>query len=242
MAVSSRYRTDVGSGPARLSDAELLAADPLTDPAIPSVEQVTVAVHAVDPLAELSLLIQLRQRVEVAVVSPGGAAEVILAAVDSMDADAMCWLRSLSRSSGTPIVLVAGQVDPRVLVLVVEAGVCGALCRGSATPERLVRAISSAAAGQLDLPPELLRYLLDHVNPLILGMLEPRGLTGLTGPTAREREVLRLLAEGLSTREVALRLAYSERTIKGVVADLTTRLHLRNRTQVVAHAVRNGWI
>jgi DNA-binding NarL/FixJ family response regulator len=63
-----------------------------------------------------------------------------------------------------------------------------------------------------------------------------------TGPTPRERDVLTLLADGHSTREIALRLAYSERTIKNVLQELTTRLSLRNRTQAVAHAVRSGWI
>ncbi len=60
------------------------------------------------------------------------------------------------------------------------------------------------------------------------------------GWSAREIEVLRLLAHGLSTREVARRLAYSERTIKNVVYDLTTRHGLRNRTHAVAVAVRAG--
>jgi DNA-binding CsgD family transcriptional regulator len=58
----------------------------------------------------------------------------------------------------------------------------------------------------------------------------------------RERDVLALVAEGLSTREVAKRLAYSERTIKNILAHLTTRMDMRNRTQAVAVAVRNGWI
>ena len=60
--------------------------------------------------------------------------------------------------------------------------------------------------------------------------------------TARECRVLSLMADGLSTREVATTMAYSERTIKNILQELTGRLNLRNRTQAVAYAVRRGWI
>jgi DNA-binding NarL/FixJ family response regulator len=69
-----------------------------------------------------------------------------------------------------------------------------------------------------------------------LALVDPQPLN------ARECEVLRLIADGYATREVARRMCYSERTIKNILQELTTRLHLRNRTQAVAHAVRNGWI
>ena len=60
--------------------------------------------------------------------------------------------------------------------------------------------------------------------------------------SARERDVLALLADGYSTREVADRLFYSERTIKNIVHRLMIRWDLRNRTQTVVLAARNGWI
>jgi DNA-binding CsgD family transcriptional regulator len=75
----------------------------------------------------------------------------------------------------------------------------------------------------------------------VTDVLEPPALS-FAGLTHRERDVLELVAEGHSTREVALRLSYSERTIKNILQDLTIRLNLKNRTQAVAHAVRNGWI
>ena len=64
----------------------------------------------------------------------------------------------------------------------------------------------------------------------------------MSGLTEREIEVLRLVAEGLDTAEIADKLAYSERTIKNVIHDITSRLCLRNRTHAVAWAVREGLI
>ena len=58
----------------------------------------------------------------------------------------------------------------------------------------------------------------------------------------RELRVLTLLADGYRTSEIALELAYSERTIKHAIATMTARLQLRNRTQAVAFAVREGLI
>ena len=60
--------------------------------------------------------------------------------------------------------------------------------------------------------------------------------------TTREQEVLRLLADGQDTQEIAASLCYSERTVKGVIHEITTRLQLRNRSHAVAFALRNDLI
>jgi DNA-binding NarL/FixJ family response regulator len=90
-------------------------------------------------------------------------------------------------------------------------------------------------------PPRALAHRLPAADPpsslTLAARREPQ-----SGPSPRERDVLKLLADGHSTREIAIRLAYSERTIKNILQELTTRLSLRNRTQAVAHAVRSGWI
>jgi DNA-binding CsgD family transcriptional regulator len=72
-------------------------------------------------------------------------------------------------------------------------------------------------------------------------VLSPRGLT-FTGLTDREIKVLRLIAEGHDTSEIAQQLSYSQRTVKNVLHDVTTRLQLRNRSHAVAYAVREGLI
>ena len=68
-----------------------------------------------------------------------------------------------------------------------------------------------------------------------------RGLT-FTGLTTRELEVLRLVAAGCTTTEIARRLAFSERTVKNAIHDVTSRLQLRNRSHAFAYAVREGLI
>jgi DNA-binding NarL/FixJ family response regulator len=70
---------------------------------------------------------------------------------------------------------------------------------------------------------------------------EPNGAR-VGGCTDRETEVLRLLAAGLSTSEIARQLSYSQRTIKSIVHDVTNRFQLRNRSHAVAFAVREGLI
>ena len=100
---------------------------------------------------------------------------------------------------------------------------------------------AGAAAGDGTIPPDLLGRLLSQLRDLQSNVLSPRGLT-LAGLAEREIEVLKLVAEGLDTGEIAEKLCYSERTVKNVLHHLTTRLQLRNRSHAVAYAMRNGLI
>jgi DNA-binding NarL/FixJ family response regulator len=67
-----------------------------------------------------------------------------------------------------------------------------------------------------------------------------QGGSGALSP--RERDVLRLLADGLDTREIAVDLCYSERTVKNVVHDVLMKMHCRTRAHAVALATREGVI
>jgi DNA-binding NarL/FixJ family response regulator len=97
------------------------------------------------------------------------------------------------------------------------------------------------AAGDGEVPADLLGRLLGHVGRLQRQVLSPRGIA-FTGLTDRETQVLRLVADGCDTAEIARRLCYSERTVKNCLHDVTTRLQLRNRSHAVAYAVREGLI
>jgi DNA-binding NarL/FixJ family response regulator len=123
----------------------------------------------------------------------------------------------------------------------IEAGACGLLRRSEAHPETLAQAVVSASSGDGSVPSDLLGRLLEHVGRLQRQVLSPRGIT-LSGLTGREIEVLKLVADGFDTAEIANELAYSERTIKNIIHDVTARLNLRNRSHAVAYAVRQGLI
>jgi DNA-binding NarL/FixJ family response regulator len=206
-------------------------------------ERVPVSVHARDPISEAGVASQLRPRPEVRVLAPEDAeqARVAVIVVDAVDEDAVHLLRMVQRRDVSRAVLVASRLDDGDLVSAVEVGVVGLVRRSEATPDRLVQVISSAASGEGSVPPDLLGRLLDQVGRLQRHVLGPRGLT-FTGLAEREIEVLRLVAEGYDTAEIATKLAYSERTIKNVLHDITSRLQLRNRSHAVAYAMRQGLI
>ena len=117
----------------------------------------------------------------------------------------------------------------------------GLLRRSDTTAGVLVQTISRVARGQGEVPPDLLGRLLEQVGRLQRQVLAPRGLT-FTGLTPRETAVLRMVADGHDTSDIAVQLCYSERTVKNVLHDVTTRLQLRNRSHAVAYAVREGLI
>jgi DNA-binding NarL/FixJ family response regulator len=202
---------------------------------------VAIRIDSPDPVAEIDALVQLSGRPEVSVAGPQEQPAVALAVLADLDDDALAWLRDLRAGCGLPIVVITGPAAPATLVRLVEAGASGILGRGDATADRLVRAIRLAADGQGDLPPALVRHLLDRVGRLDRERFTPPGLS-FAGLSGREREILALLADGLTTREVAARLAYPERMVKGVMQSVMLRLNVRNPTQAVACAVRNGWV
>ncbi|UOE43828.1 response regulator transcription factor [Agromyces larvae] len=202
----------------------------------------TVRVYAHDPISEAGVVSALRPRPEVRVVGPDDEpAAVVVVVVDDVDDETLNRLRFLRRNGEARVILVASHLDDQVLVDAVECGVVGLLRRSEATTDRLLSSIASAAAGEGTVPPDLLGRLLEQVGRLQRTVLDPRGIT-FRGLAAREVDVLRLVAEGWDTAQIAKELCYSERTVKNVLHDVTTRLQLRNRSHAVAYAVREGLI
>jgi len=206
-------------------------------------ERTRVYVAAADPVSRAGIASQLRSHHGLDMVEERQVdAEVVaLVVADQMDEETAQTIRALKRRGVERVVLIVTRVDDTGLLSALEAGARGVLCSNQATPENLFEAIRAAAGGEGALSPDLLGRLLDQVGRLQRQVLNPRGLS-FAVLTDREIKVLKLLADGLDTAEVGRRLFYSERTVKNIVHDVTSRLNLRNRTQAVAYALRQGLI
>jgi DNA-binding NarL/FixJ family response regulator len=131
-------------------------------------------------------------------------------------------------------VAIVDRADQHLLLQAVKRGVDAVLDRVEMTPDTLVSAIQTVLGGATFLPTGVLSELLSTA-----GSESGRASEGLT---ERELAVLRMLAEGDDTREIAGSLCYSERTVKNVVHDLLMKMNCRNRAHAVACATRQGVI
>jgi DNA-binding NarL/FixJ family response regulator len=165
-------------------------------------------------------------------------ADVVLVSAEAVDESTLRIVREIQHG-GVPVVLVVAELDSHDITAAIDAGVVGLLRRAGATPDTVVAAVRGAAAGDGYLPPDLLGPLLRQVRQVSTQVLAPRGLT-FSGLSERELTVLRLVSEGLDTREIGRQLCYSERTVKNVLQDVTRRFGLRNRSHAVAYAFRHG--
>ena len=203
--------------------------------------RVPVAVSAPDPISREGAISQLRRHPEVDLREESGPGTVALLIEDALDEAALTRLRRIVRSEGARAVLVVGAIRETELLDVVECGVGAIVWRHEATAHRLVQAVLAASRGDGDLPADLIGRLISQVGTLHRGAAGHPGAPSL-GLAPREVDVLRLVADGLDTGEIAGKLSYSERTVKNVMHGLTTRLHLRNRAHAVAYALREGYI
>jgi len=217
----------------------------MTAMALASVPAGRICVTAVtpDPLSRAGLAATLRGQPGLSVVDAPEPDEPTVAVVvaDEVDEPVLRQVRAARAAGHERVVLLVTRVDDAGLMAAVEAGVVGVIRRSQAPPSHLAAAIRAAAVGEGTLPPDLLARLMGQVERLQRQVLSPRGLT-FAGLTEREIAVLRLLADGLDTAEVGEQLFFSERTVKNVIHDLTSRLDLRNRTHAVAYAIRHGLI
>lgn len=204
---------------------------------------VRVVVRSSDAISREGLESFLRSSPQVTVPAEREAADadVVVVCCDRFSSEVIAMLRLAAAEKGAPVVLVADEITGTDLLIAVECRVVGILPRAAVSTERLLHAVLAAASGGGVMPPNLVGELLKHLERLQSEVLAPHGLNA-SGLTPREVDVLRLMADGLDTNEIAGELCYSERTVKNVIYSMTNRLNLRNRSHAVAYAMRTGMI
>ena len=140
----------------------------------------------------------------------------------------------LSQGGRTRLVATIADPDEAVVYLLVEAGVAAILPHAELTVQALTTTIRAVACGAAAMPADLMPRLLHHVRQA--------RVSEIGGLTDRERSVLRLLADGSDTHEIAVDLSFSERTVKNVVHDILVKLNCRTRAHAVSQATKAGVI
>jgi DNA-binding NarL/FixJ family response regulator len=146
------------------------------------------------------------------------------------------FVTGVRETVGARVIVCASESGQDAALSALQAGAAGYLRKDELTPETLSSAVRAAADGTSVVGAGLLEHLLAKLPE----SAEPKPAAARL--TDREQQVLSLIAAGHPTREVALELSYSERTVKNVLHDVVTKLNARSRSQAVAFAVREGLI
>jgi DNA-binding NarL/FixJ family response regulator len=207
--------------------AVLLHAERVTGPETNA--PIVVAIQASDDFMGAGAMAYLSSRPGITPVPASRAAEadVALVLAERLTDDLLAWIRrtTAAHRGGARFVLVSDWIPVPQLMRSLGCALLGVLPRQGSDYEQVVRAIFQ---------------LRGQAWPA--ARLAPSaGEVMAAGPVhGRELDILRLLADGLDTAEIAHRLHYSERTIKNILHALLIRLDLRNRPHAVAYALRHG--
>jgi DNA-binding NarL/FixJ family response regulator len=199
-------------------------------------QRTSVEILASDPVLRAGVESALRRCQEITTVHDGTPSVTVIA-VDAVDEQTLRLLRDTRGTSRRGVLLVATSVDATGTLRAIEAGVSGVLRRREASAEGLTAAVLAVANGHGSMPPDLLGEVMARLGRLE-GNLPGRHPASVLDD--REKAVLRMVADGHETAEIARALAYSTRTVTGIVHDITHRLRLRNRAHAVAYALREG--
>lgn len=195
-------------------------------------DPVPVSVAAFDPMVESGATTVLRSRPDVVVVTQAENPRVTVVVVDDVDERELDLVRRIRDTAHRPeIVLVARELTTSAALHALAAGARGLLRRHEASADRLARAVLAAVDGDTTVLPGMLDDLLAGTS---------RAPAVRSGLSERERDVLRLVADGQDTDEIARALCYSPRTVASVVHDVISRFRLRNRAHAVAYTLRAG--
>jgi DNA-binding NarL/FixJ family response regulator len=157
----------------------------------------------------------------------GTSPDVVVIDLRRVGGEVQDTIASLQERLGSPIVVFTADGGPRMLAEALKAGVKGYV-RKDSPPEDLIRAIQAARSGEFYVDPALSSSLLLEEGERTL--------------TARQREILQMLADGMHTEEVARQLGLSTETVRTHTKRILAKLQAGTRTQAVAIGIRSGLI
>ena len=161
------------------------------------------------------------------------APDVVLMDIRMPDLDGISATRQIP---GARVLILTTFGNDEYVAQALRAGASGFLLKDT-TPEQLVHAVRVIASGEALLDPAVTRALIRRALPALTAPATPARFDALT---ARELEVFRLLASGMSNAEIATTLFITETTVKTHISRILTKLQLRDRVQAVVLAYQTG--
>lgn len=162
--------------------------------------------------------------------------DVVLMDVEMPQVNGLDATRQICRESDSEVIILTTFDRDDYVFDALQAGAAGFLLK-NAEPEQLLESVRTVARGDALLAPEVTRRVIARA----VGAQRQRPASpGLASLTARERQVLVLVARGLSNAEIADQLVLGEATIKSHVSNCLAKLGVRDRVQAVIHAFEYG--
>jgi len=190
-------------------------------------DDIEVAGEAGDGLAGVELAAQLEPDVVLM--------DIVMPRLDGIEATR----RIKEHAPDTGVIALTSFAGDDQVLPALEAGASSYLLK-DVSPEELVEAIRAVHRGEPRLHPDALRKVMEAAMGPRAGEAGPAAVSPPGDLTDRELEVVALVAQGLSNREIAERFVISEKTVKTHIGHILAKLALKDRTQLAIYAIRHG--
>ena len=198
----------------------------------------------VDREPDMEIVAEVRYPADAMRVVEEASPDVLLLDVELQAPDASEATRRLTQETpGSAVVVIGGEDDDASILEAIEVGAT-ARVSAMAEPRELVAVIRRVADGEDPLKDELIGRpeLVDRIVEAVREGFRRTEEQPLMPLTPREMDILRLVADGLRNREIAVLLEVNEQTVKNHITSILHKLGVPNRTQAVTFAVRQGWL